>query len=331
MDTYMINELKESLLVIDKIINLDENIFFKIINNIDNKTIVLTWMWSSYFITEIWNFFLKNISFNKKCYSYSSDEINNNFPFLDESNFIITFSQSWNTKEVSNLLNQLYKKKINNYSITNNYYWYHIKLSTNNLIFDIWLEKSPVSTKYVIYSILFLYKFSIIYWNINNTVSLKEKNQYLNDLYSFNSFSENIFEKYDTIITDLTNKFSLGDNFIIIWNWLNYFISKEISLKIRETTWINSSYDSIWQLNHWWINSINNKTICIILENDEQLLNKIIERWWKVITIWICDSCDIKIITINKFINIIQKIILLQYFVHKLACSQNINTDIKVW
>jgi glucosamine--fructose-6-phosphate aminotransferase (isomerizing) len=288
-------------------------------------------MWSSFFISEIWNFFLRNIAFNKKCYSYSSDEINNNFPFLDESDFIITFSQSGNTKEVSSILMQLIGKNIKNFSFTNNLNWDHIKLSTNNLVFDIWLEKSPVSTKYVIYSILFLYKLSVIYWNINNTVSLKEKNKYIKDLYSLNSFSENIFEKYDTIITDLTNKFSLGDNFIIIWNWLNYFISKEISLKIRETSWINCSYDSIWQLNHWWINSINNKTICIILEKDEQLLNKIIERWWKIITIWICDSCDIKIITINKFIDIVQKIILLQYFVHKLSCSQNINTDIKVW
>ena len=61
MNTYMIKELKEASIVIDKIINLNEDIFLDIVKNIDNKNIILTWMWSSYFISEIWAYFLKNM------------------------------------------------------------------------------------------------------------------------------------------------------------------------------------------------------------------------------------------------------------------------------
>ena len=174
MNTYMIKELKESSIVIDKIINLDEDIFLDIVKNIDNKNIILTWMWSSYFISEIWVYFLKNIALNNKSYSYSADEVENNFPYLNKDYYIITFSQSWNTKEVSNLLIKLKEEKISNFSLINNVNWKHIKLSDNNFFFDIWLEKSPVSTKYVIYIVLFLYKLSFISWNINRNISLKE-------------------------------------------------------------------------------------------------------------------------------------------------------------
>jgi glucosamine 6-phosphate synthetase-like amidotransferase/phosphosugar isomerase protein len=282
-------------------------------------------MWSSYFISEVWAYFLKNIALNNKVYSYSADEVENNFPYINNEYFVITFSQSWNTKEVSNLLVKLEGKEISNFSLINNINWKHIELSENHFFFDIWPEKSPVSTKYVIYIILFLYKLSLFNWNTS------EKIKYLYDIQILKGFYENVFDKYNSILEKLTNKYSLWDNFLIIWNWLNYFIAKEISLKIRETIAINTSYDNIWQLNHWWINSINNKTICILLENDKNVFNKIVNRWWKVITIWENSNYDIKFNWINKYINSIQKIILLQYFVHKLASKLWINTDLKMW
>jgi len=327
----MIKELKEASVVIDEIISLKDDIFLDIVHIIGNKKIILTWMWSSYFITEIWDFFLKNIVINDISFSVSSDEIKNSFPFLDNNYFIITFSQSWNTKEVSNILKKLKNNNISNFSLTNNITWEHRKLSNNNLFFDIGLEKSPVSTKYVIYMVLFLYRFSLIYWNIHNTIFEDEKNKYSDDIYLLKVFSENVFKKYNSILEKLTENYNLWDNFLVIWNWLNYSIAKEISLKIRETTWINSSFDNVWQINHWWINSVNNKMVCILLEDDEEIYKKIIKRWWKIITIWRNWDCDIKYNKINKYIDSVQKIILLQYFVHKLAFNLNINTDKKLW
>jgi hypothetical protein len=38
----MIKELREASIVIDKIINLNEDIFLDIVKNIDNKNIILT-------------------------------------------------------------------------------------------------------------------------------------------------------------------------------------------------------------------------------------------------------------------------------------------------
>jgi len=331
MNTHMINELKESNLIINKIINMKEDIFININKNINDNNIIFTWMWSSYFIWEIGNYFFKNLGWNKKTYSYSADEIENNLPYVDENYYVITCSQSGNTKEVSDILIKLKEKNISNFCLVNNLNGEHIKLSDNNFFLNIWLEKAPVSTKYVIYTILFLYKLSLFYWVINNNLSLNKNKKYLNDIKLLEIMSENVFEKYNDILKELTKKYNLGDHFIIIWNWLNNILAKEISLKIRETTWINSNYENIGQLNHWWINSINEKSICILLEDNVEIDNKIIKRWWKIITIWDKNKCDINFERINKYIDSIQKLILLQYFVHKLASTLNINTDKKMW
>ena len=232
---------------------------------------------------------------------------------------------------MSDILIKLKEKNISNFCLVNNLNGEHIKLSDNNFFLNIWLEKAPVSTKYVIYTILFLYKLSLFYWVINNNLSLNKNKKYLNDIKLLEIMSENVFEKYNDILKELTKKYNLGDHFIIIWNWLNNILAKEISLKIRETTWINSNYENIGQLNHWWINSINEKSICILLEDNVEIDNKIIKRWWKIITIWDKNKCDINFERINKYIDSIQKLILLQYFVHKLASTLNINTDKKMW
>lgn len=319
MDSFMIKELKETTNIIDKIININETIFINISDKIKNNNIIFTWMWSSFFISEIWTYFLKNICLSNNVFSCSANEIDNNFSFIDESYCFFSFSQSWNTIEVSNILkkyNFIYK-----YVFTNNFDWEHIKFSNENHIYNIWLEKSPVSTKYVVYSILFLYKLSLIY----------SKNYKLNDFIKLKEFSEIFFSEYETKLSNLSSLYNKWDNFIIIWNWLNSIIAKEISLKIRETTWISSSYDDIWQLKHWWINSINNNTISILLENDKKIIEEIKKRWWKIITIWDYNDVDIRYKWINNYIDSIQKIILLDYFIHILANNLNINTDKKMW
>lgn len=319
MDSFMIKELKETTNIIDKIININETIFINISDKIKNNNIIFTWMWSSFFISEIWKYFLKNICLSNNVFSCSANEIDNNFSLINEKYCLFSFSQSWNTIEVSDILkkyNFIYK-----YVFTNNFDWEHIKFSNENHIYNIWLEKSPVSTKYVVYSILFLYKLSLIY----------SKNYKLNDFIKLKEFSEIFFSEYEKKLSILSNLYNKWDNFIIIWNWLNSIIAKEISLKIRETTWINSSYDDIWQLKHWWINSINNNTISILLENDKKIIEEIKKRWWKIITIWDYNGVDIKYKWINNYIDSIQKIVLLDYFIHILANNLNINTDKKMW
>lgn len=319
MDSFMIKELKETTNIIDKIININETIFINISDKIKNNNIIFTWMWSSFFISEIWKYFFKNICLSNNVFSCSANEIDNNFSLINEKYCLFSFSQSWNTIEVSDILkkyNFIYK-----YVFTNNFDWEHIKFSNENHIYNIWLEKSPVSTKYVVYSILFLYKLSLIY----------SKNYKLNDFIKLKEFSEIFFSEYEKKLSILSNLYNKWDNFIIIWNWLNSIIAKEISLKIRETTWINSSYDDIWQLKHWWINSINNNTISILLENDKKIIEEIKKRWWKIITIWDYNGVDIKYKWINNYIDSIQKIVLLDYFIHILANNLNINTDKKMW
>ena len=44
MNTHMINELKESNLIINKIINMKEDIFININKNINDNNIIFTWM-----------------------------------------------------------------------------------------------------------------------------------------------------------------------------------------------------------------------------------------------------------------------------------------------
>ena len=55
---HMIKELKENIKVIDKLLKLDNNNFNQIISFLDKKDLVITWMGSSYFISEIWKYFL---------------------------------------------------------------------------------------------------------------------------------------------------------------------------------------------------------------------------------------------------------------------------------
>lgn len=306
--SYMFEELKESEKLIKKIDILEIDILKNLLNIFQNKKIIITGMGSSFFLAEICKYMFEHIWKMKNIYVCSADNLSENFPFIDNNDTIVTFSQSWNTKEVSQILSA-YK---NTFALVNNKQWKHNILAKNFYNIGIEKEKSPVSTKYVVYMILFFYKFSYF---------LQQKNI---DLYDLQKFSKTIFDKNKEILEKEVSKFQKGDNFMIIWNGLQYFLAKELSLKIRETVGITSSYDNFWQLNHWWINSIDNKTICILLNKNKVVEQKITERWWKIIILYQNISKDI-------YNEIIKQIIIWDFFIYLLSVYLQIDTNKKLW
>lgn len=330
-DSNMINELKEWVSVINKVIELDNKDLNNIIKSYADKIVIITWMWSSYFISEIWKYFLKNIAWIETINSVSADELINEFPKIDNRYSILTFSQSWNTVEVTDILEQMKEKNIETFSIYNNEDATHKDLSKYSFFQDIEKEKSPVSTKYITYSLCLIYKLSIISWFEKWAINLEDKDKLLADLFILLEDIELLFKNEEEHIKVICGIYTEWDNFLIIWDWIDWAISKEISLKIRESTWLNASYDNVWQLVHWWINSINEKTICILFSNNDDIVNRIKDRWWKVIIFWCWDNSTFKTSDINEYLNSVSKIIVWQLFVHHLACSLWIDTDKKMW
>ncbi len=330
-ESKMINELKESSKLINKVLKLDDSEYSPITRFFEKENIILTWMWSSFFISNIWEFFLKHIAKLESCFSVSSDELWNRFPWINNKYNIFTFSQSGNTKEVMKIIDFWNKNNLSHLSLINNDKWLINDFTKDIFNIDIITEKAPVSTKYIIYTIALLYKVSInigINWK---KIDSDWGKKLLGDLDTLNSYINNIFNLFDEKVKKLAKKGTIWKHFIVVWDWLSNIVSKEISLKIRETTGLNASYDNSWQLIHWWINSINTNTICITFNLEKEIIEKIKKRWGEVITIGHFDKNDINLLNLNIYLNSILDIIIWQLYVHYLACNFWIDTDVKNW
>lgn len=325
--TNMFSELHEiPKIVNDTTLNSSEE-YVKIDKIISwKKNLILTWMGSSFFIAEIWKLYFQHIWNKNWIWVESADKLNISYPNLWDDTTIMAFSQSWNTLEVDEVLKNNNENWVKCFWVYNNPESKIESRVDDSYFLWVWKEKSPVSTKYIVAALTFLYRLSV--------ESLEDSNQNkqkLNwDLEMLSSQLEDVLIWLDHKIADLVSNYKEGDHFVIVWNWIFTSVAKEISLKIRETVGVFSANENDWQLNHWWINSLSPQTIAILFNSSKSVLNSLQNRDAKVIHFWWIWS-TIELPQNNDFLNPIISIVAAQLFIHHLSVAMWIDSDIKLW
>lgn len=296
-ESYMIQELKDIPFLLKSYGSEHEETLQEIQDKMQGKIIILCGMWSSYFLAEIGAHFIRHISRADKVHSCESDELINQVPGLSNKYALIALSQSGNTKETVHAI-ELAKERwcftavFHNQDESNCHKISDVPISQN-----IGTEKSPVSTKYIAFQILLLYRLGVLLggrpaWR---TPDFSEINTVSDALVS-------LFEKYESKIQSLASLFN-WERFVVVWNGLNLYSAQEIALKIRETTWLDASYDTEWILNHGGINSFNPNTYCLLLNSPESMKDKTREKGCKIMTIWWSPTDDIIIPQTNRYLD----------------------------
>lgn len=330
-----VSQMRVELLQIPEIIQREsprlETKLSKVVDKIISKKVVLCWMGSSLFVWEIWAYFLRKISGLQNVTAVEASQLEDSFPSLSDDYFVIWLSQSGNTTETYDALKFAIAQWSEVWFFINNSESKISSLPSPGFSFnqEIGKEKSPVSTKYIAHQIAVFYKLAIMLWiawkNLTDDQA-KVLNDELNQLaWIIDSILLLDYSKFDTFIADLSN------TVLFIGDWLFGIWAKELALKCRETIWINSIHDSSWILNHGWINSVNNRTMCISLWNIWSLRKRIEDKGSPTIEISTLPSAELRMPTINPYLDIITAIIVWQVLVDRWAKNSWINTDIKNW
>lgn len=291
---------------------------------------VICGMWSSYFLSEFGIFFLKHIAGVPNAYCVEADELTSQIPDLWKDHALIGLSQSGNSKETVTAIKEANDTWAFTCAFHNNEGSLCQKMAQLSLFQNIGTERSPVSTKYITFQLVLLYKLAVFLWKIRwNITEVKEK-ELLQNISTFAERISYIFQELEPVIKNLADSVS-EDKFVVVWNWINTYSAQEIALKIRETTWLYATHDTQGILKHWGINSVWKGVCCILFNNSSAVKNDLESRWCKVISFGNQWNHDVPVPHVNVYLDAWLIMIVWQLFVHYLSCRLGIDTDIKNW
>lgn len=328
--TFMIQELREIPAIL-----ISENeghtaLLQNIAIKVQDKIPVICGMGSSYFLSEFGVFFLKHIAGAPNAYCVEADELMSQIPDLWKDHAVFGLSQSGSSKETVSAI----KEANSAWSFT---CAFHNKegsscqsISQLSIFQNIGTEKSPVSTKYITFQLVLLYKLAIFLWKIRWNITEAKEKELLQDVNALAEWITYIFQQLESHIKNLADSFN-WNKFVVVWSWINAYSAQEIALKIRETTWLHATHDTQGILKHWGINSLWEEVCCILFNGSSTIKNDLESRWCKVISFGNQWNHDVLVPHVNSYLDDWLIMIAWQLFVHYLSCRLGIDTDIKNW
>lgn len=326
----MIKELRE---IPDILMSEDEGhiaTLEDIATKVQNQIPVMCGMGSSYFLSEFGIFFLKHIGGVSNAYYVEADELMNQMPSLWKDHAVFGLSQSGSSKETVSAIEQANKAWALTCAFHNKEDSLCHSLPQLSIFQNIGTEKSPVSTKYITFQLVLLYKLAIFLWKVKGNITETEEKVLLQDIKKLADGISYIFQQIEARIKDSVNSFS-SNRFVVVWNWINVYSAQEIALKIRETTWLHATHDTEGMLKHGGINSVWPWVCCIVLNSSPDIKTALAWRWCKVISFGNEWDHDFVIPHINNYLDPGLIMISGQLFVHYLSCKLGIDTNIKNW
>ena len=233
-----------------------------------------------------------------------------------KKNLFVFVSQSGETKDLFDVLNEVNGLKIGIINVVDSLIARHVDCG---IYMNIGEEKSVASTKVFLAECLLLILLSL--WISNDEIIIK---RYLNDLKNFQNLIINEIDNFNTSYTDETIKY-LIDNGInggfVIGDKDLYSICLEIALKIKEVTYLHYETLTPKSLKHGPLVLVTKEKFCNIIlghsENDN-VVNEILSRHGKIILNNFNED--------NVLSNLLY-IVRFQFIAYKISIIFNINPD----
>ena len=198
-------------------------------------------------------------------------------PIIDKKTLVIVISQSGETADTLAALRE--SKKCGSYIISIvNVVGSAIANESNDAIYT-WAgpEIAVATTKAYSTQLAVIYLLALYFGDILGTISTMDYNKYLSELRLIPDKIEQILENKENIQYFASQQFDNKDIFFIGRN-LDYALSLEGSLKLKEISYIHSEAYAAGELKHGTISLIEKGTLVVALATQEDLFDKMISN-----------------------------------------------------
>lgn len=299
------------------------------------EKIVIIASGSSYNAGIFGKYFFENISNIPTSVEYASEFVNNKFTNYDSSALYVFLSQSGKSIDTVDSMKKIKESGLRTLCITNNEDSYLYQNAAYRFNIEAGLEKSIAATKTYSATVVMLWLIAIkAAQNKHLDISEETKN-----IYSIKNNIEASIKNIDNL--DLVAKaLSKCSGFAIFGLGYNYALSLEAALKIRETSYINTSAYPSGEFIHGHFALLNNTKAFLTfitsdsLEYEKNILKKVLKTY-KTKSIVVSDvyedyDCDMLLKFQkgqSKIATIVNMIILIQLLTLKIAYRLKRNVD----
>lgn len=254
------------------------------------KRIVIVASGSSYNAGVFGKYFFENIANIECSVEYASEFSNSKLTNYDLDTLFVFISQSGNSVDTVLSMSKIKKYGCKTLCITNNLESEMYAMADVKFFIDAGIEQAIAATKTYTASIMMLW---IIACKIAQNKHIDISNE-IKDIYSIDMIMQNTIKNIENI--DMAIKLiSKQNEFSICGYGYNYPLAREIALKIKETSYINTSSYPLGEFIHGHFAILNKSKLFLVFmnedanEHEKELLNKILSTY-KTKSIIISDS-----------------------------------------
>ncbi len=299
------------------------------------KRIVIVASGSSYNAALYGKYFFEKITKIKTNLEYASEVAQEDDYCFDNGAFYIFISQSGKSADTLCAIKKVKEQKIKTAVITNNPKSEMYELAQYKFNIEAGEEHAIAATKTLSATIVMLWLISLKIAQ-NKHIDITDET---NNIYSIKSEIDNTINNIENL-NIAAKLISKQNGFSIFGKGVDYALSREAALKIRETSYINTSSYPIGEFIHGHFAILNKTNLFLTFVNSKSdknilsILNKILSTYrTKSIIIsdeWDDFECDILIKypkTQTKIASIISKIIVVQMLALSVAIKLKRNVD----
>ncbi len=215
-------------------------------------------------------------------------------PIIDKRSIVIVISQSGETEDTKKALKEAKKRGAHTISIVN-VVGSSIACESDDVIYT-WAgpEIAVATTKAYSTQLAVIYLMAVYFGDKLGKISKDEYKAYISELLQLPDKIKSILKNKENIQYLASKYFNSRDIFFIGRN-IDYALSLEGSLKLKEISYIHSEAYAAGELKHGTISLIENGTLVIAIATHEELIEKIISNIAEVQTrgaIVMCIACD---------------------------------------
>ncbi len=198
-------------------------------------------------------------------------------PIVNKETLVFVISQSGETADTLEALREAKKREAYTISIVN-VVGSSIANESNDVIYT-WAgpEIAVATTKAYSTQLAVVYLLALYFGDKLNTVNATDYQKYISNLYALPEKIETILQNKEHIQYFASKHFSSKDIFFIGRN-IDYALSLEGSLKLKEISYIHSEAYAAGELKHGTISLIEDGTLVVALATQEKLLKKIVSN-----------------------------------------------------
>ncbi len=294
---YMLKEIWEQADILSKVfkwrIDRDSKVLtwdvFRELDKYDFEKVIFVACGTSYNAGVLWTYRFQELA-NMDSRAEIASEFEYKNMLVDEKTLYIFISQSWETADTIECINQVKNKWWKTLWIVN-VVWSTISRITDFGMFTrAWTEVWVASTKAFVSQISVIILL-VLYFAKKRWMNLSIYEKILNNLFWIEDLITQILSMSHEI-QKIWENISSYKNMFFLWKNVQFPIAMESSLKCKEISYIHSESYSSWELKHWPLALIDKDFLTVLFMPNDLLFDKnmlsfkeIKARNWKIVVI----------------------------------------------